>query len=187
MSDKSIAQADFERNATIERKVIYEGKTISLRTDLLMERGKPLRKWDIVTHPGAVVVLPVTDQGKVILVKQWRRAVQKILLELPAGTLEENENPELCAQRELQEETGYRADEMISLGGFYSAPGFCSEYLHFFLARGLKESFLEADGDEAIDLYIASFDEVWKLVKTGEIQDAKTIAGVAKYEKWTQH
>jgi ADP-ribose pyrophosphatase len=187
MSDRSTAQADYEKSAKIERNVVYEGKTISLRNDVLMDGGKPVRKWDIVAHPGAVVVVPVTEDGKIILVKQWRRAVQEILLELPAGTLEKGEPPELCAQRELQEETGFKAKEIISLGGFYSAPGFCTEYLHLFLAKGLTESALEADCDEAIDLVYADVGQVWKMIADGLIHDAKTIAGVARYEKWAQH
>ncbi|MBS0652864.1 MAG: NUDIX hydrolase [Verrucomicrobia bacterium] len=187
MNDKSTAQAEFEKSAKIERNVVYEGKTISLRNEVLMDGGKPVRKWDIVAHPGAVVVVPVTDEGKIILVKQWRRAVQEILLELPAGTLEKAEPPELCAQRELQEETGFKAEEIISLGGFYSAPGFCTEYLHLFLAKGLVESALEADCDEAIDLIFVSIDQAWTMIANRQIHDAKTIAGVARYEKWAHH
>lgn len=187
MNDKSTDQANYEKSAKIERNVVYEGKTIRLRCDVLMNGNKPDRKWDIVVHPWAVVVVPVADDGKIILVKQWRRAVQEILLELPAGTLEKGEPPELCAQRELQEETGFKAKEIISLGGFYSAPGFCTEYLHLFLAKGLAASALEADGDEAIDLFFADIAQVWKMIADGLIHDAKTIAGVARYEKWTQH
>lgn len=184
MSEKSAAQAAHEKSAHIERKVIYQGKTIALRNDILLDQGKPIRKWDIVEHPGAVVMVPITNEGKLILVKQWRRAVQEIILELPAGTLEQGEPPELCAQRELQEEIGFRAKKMTSLGGFYSAPGFCSEYLHLFLAQDLEESALDADGDEAIDLVVVNIDQVWKMIAEGKIRDAKTIAGIACYEKW---
>ncbi len=186
MEEKSTQQAAFEKKARVERELIYTGKTISVRTDTLREEGHAARKWDIVVHPGAVVIVPVTNEGKIILVKQWRRAIQEILLELPAGTLEEGEPVDVCAQRELQEETGFRAREIIALGGFYSAPGFCTEYLYLFLARGLEEAPLDADDDEAIDLVYVGLDEFWQMVAEGKIHDAKTIAGVARYDKWTQ-
>jgi ADP-ribose pyrophosphatase len=176
MTEHAAEQEEQERNAPIERALVYQGKTISLRTD----RWKH-HVWDIVLHPGAVVILPVTADGKLILVRQWRRAVGKILIELPAGTLEKGEAIAVCAQRELQEETGFKSHELIALGGFYSAPGFCSEYLHFFVALQLEHAPLQPDGDEAIDLLSVTLDEAWQMIRSGEICDSKTIAGVARY------
>lgn len=186
MDDKSTQQAAFEKKARVERKLIYAGRTISVHTDTLKQEGHPPRNWDIVVHPGAVVIVPVADDGRILLVKQWRRAVQEILLELPAGTLEKGEPADVCALRELQEETGFKAREMVSLGGFYTAPGFCTEYLYLFLARGLEEAPLDADEDEAIDLVYISLEEAWQWIAEGKIHDAKTIAGVARYGQWTQ-
>jgi ADP-ribose pyrophosphatase len=168
-----------ELNAPIQRHILYQGRTIQLRCDTWKQN-----KWDIVVHPGAVVILPITSDGKLLMVRQWRRAVGKVLIELPAGTLEENEPVSVCAQRELQEETGYRSNELIAMGGFYSAPGFCSEYLHFFLALDLTLDPLDKDPDEAIDLLSFTVEEAWDLIKNQQICDAKTIAGVALYAQF---
>jgi ADP-ribose pyrophosphatase len=179
MSTHAENQEERERNAPIKREVIYQGRTITLRCDTWKEHT-----WDIVLHPGAVVIIPITSEGKILMVKQWRRAVGKILIELPAGTLEEGEPVAVCAQRELQEETGYKSNELISLGGFYSAPGFCSEYLHLFLALELEAEPLEPDSDEAIDVISVTLSEAWDLIKNQHICDAKTIAGVALYAQF---
>lgn len=179
MTDKSKKQAEFEKNSRVETHLIYQGKVISLRTDWINEH-----LWEIVQHPGAVVVVPVTSDHRIILVKQWRRAIEKIILELPAGKLEKGELPEGCADRELQEEIGFKAGELIPMGGFYSAPGFCDEYLHLFIALDLIPSQLEHDADEAIDLVYVTLEEAWKLIQSHQICDAKTIAGIARYEKW---
>ncbi|MBY0529847.1 MAG: NUDIX hydrolase [Rhabdochlamydiaceae bacterium] len=179
MSTHAENQEELERNAPIQRELIYQGRTIALRSDRWQQHA-----WDIVLHPGAVVIVPITQEGKILMVRQWRRAVNKILIELPAGTLEENEAVASCAQRELQEETGYRSNELISLGGFYSAPGFCSEYLHLFLALQLEAAPLKPDSDEAIDVISMTVSEAWEQIKTQQICDAKTIAGVARYAQF---
>ncbi len=176
MTNHAAEQEELERNAPIERTMVHQGRIVSLRTDRWKDHV-----WDIVLHPGAVVILPVLPDGRLLLVKQWRRAIGRILVELPAGTLETHEPVAVCAQRELQEETGFFSHELISLGGFYSAPGFCSEYLHFFLALQLEKAPLAPDEDEAIDLLTLTLDEVWEMIRTGEICDSKTIAGVARY------
>jgi ADP-ribose pyrophosphatase len=185
MVGKSAAQEKFEKNSKVERKEIYRGKTIAIRSDTLKKQDGSTKTWDIVIHPGAVVLVPITDKNEIILVKQWRRAIEKRILELPAGTLELGEHPQDCAQRELQEETGFRAKQMISLGGFFSAPGFCTEYLHLFLALHLEQAPLTPDDDEGIDLLMVSLQNAEKLIETGEICDAKTIAGILRYAKWS--
>lgn len=184
MGEKSAAQERFEKSSPIEHREIYRGRTIALRCDSLKKEDGSIKKWDIVIHPGAVVLIPITEKQEIILVKQWRRAIGKSILELPAGTLESGEMPEACAQRELQEETGFRANKIIPLGGFYSAPGFCTEYLHLFLALDLKSDPLPADDDEKIDLYPVSFNKAEKMIESGEICDAKTIAGIQRYAHW---
>ena len=109
----------------------YRGKVIHLRIDTYQFDHKT-KIAEIVEHPGAVVIVPIDEKERVLLIQQSRKGADEILIELPAGTLEENEPPELCAKRELQEETGFAPKTMIDLGGFYSAPGFCNEYLHLF-------------------------------------------------------
>jgi ADP-ribose pyrophosphatase len=183
--EKSLQQALRERSAYVSREKLYEGRVITLcRDTYLNPEGQP-RHWDVVVHPGAVVLIPITPEQKLLFVKQWRRPIDKITLELPAGTLEKHEQPLLCAQRELQEETGYRAQEIIPLGGFYSAPGFCSEYLHLFLALNLEEAPLVSDDEEEeIDLVSLSFDEVAEWIEEQKIEDVKSIAGFYRYAKW---
>lgn len=185
MQEKSAEQERFEKSAPIEREVVYQGRTIALRCDTLTKADGSRKKWDIVVHPGAVVLVPITDKKEVLLVKQWRRAIGKRILELPAGTLEKGEPPESCAQRELQEETGFRAGQIIPLGGFYSAPGFCTEYLHLFLALGLEPAPLEPDDDEMIDRLFVPLRKIEQMIETGEICDAKTIAGIHRYVQWS--
>ena len=137
-------------------------------------------------HPGAVAIVPINEQGNLLLVKQWRRAANRITLELPAGTLEENEPPLECAQRELQEEIGYKADTFISLGGFYSSPGFCTEYIHLFIAETLSESSLLPDDHEAIDVVEISLIDALKLIDSHQMNDSKTIIGILQYDRWNR-
>jgi len=135
---------------------------------------------EVVEHGGGVTLIALDNEGRVLLVRQYRHPLGRWLLELPAGTLELGEAPEVCAERELQEETGYRPRKMESLGGFYSAPGFCSEYLHVFLCTELVESRLQGDED-AIHLERLPLDEVLRLIAAGEIEDAKTSAALLLY------
>jgi ADP-ribose pyrophosphatase len=183
-TDKAIQQALREQKARVESEEVYTARTFKVRRDTYEHEGK-LKRWDIIVHPGAVVLVPVLKNGHLLLVKQWRRASGKILLEFPAGTLEEGEIPVDCAQRELREETGYRADRILPMGGFYSAPGFCTEFLHLFLALDLEEAPLQTeDEDEEIDLIDASFEEVEAMIEKHQIEDAKTIAGFYRYDRW---
>lgn len=167
----------------VESQIVHRGHTFNLRVDKF-DLGNGPRQWDIILHPGAVVILPVNEKNELLLIKQWRRAAEQILIELPAGTLDPGEPADVCAQRELQEETGFKAQELIGLGGFFTAPGFCTEYLHFFVGRKLIPSALEQDEDEGIDLITVTLDEALKMIDTGTICDAKTIAGIMRYERW---
>ncbi len=184
MELNSEKQAALEKSAKVESKIVHRGYIFNLRVDTFQIGSGPVRTWDIILHPGAVAMLPIDSKGHLILIKQWRRAAEKILIEIPAGTLEVGEPPDICAQRELQEEIGFKAQELISLGGFYSAPGFCSEYLHFFIARHLIPSSLPADDGEGIDVITLSLDQALEMIDTGEICDIKTIAGILRYQRW---
>lgn len=186
-SDKAVQQALREQNAHIESEEIYKARSFTVRRDSYEHEGK-LKHWDIVVHSGAIVVVPVLKNGDLLLVKQWRRAAGKILVEFPAGGLEMGEIPKDCAQRELREETGYRAERILSMGGFFTVPGFCTEYLHLFLGLELEKDPLQTqDEDEQIDLIACSFEAVEEMIETHQIQDAKTIAGFYRYDRWLKH
>ena len=116
--------------------------------------------------------------------KQWRRAAGRIMIELPAGILEKGELPIISANRELREETGYRSREIVPIGGFYSAPGISSEYVHIFFAKDLVHDPLKAEDTDEIDLLPLSLTEALEKIQSGEIVDAKTVAGVLWYNQW---
>ena len=186
MIENALIKAKQEKESKITRKEIYKGKIISLVADSIVHDQDPSNKkvFDVVVHPGAVVIIPVDEQGNLILVKQWRRAANQILIELPAGTLEKDEDPLACAMRELQEEIGYKSDEILPFGGFFTAPGFCTEYLYLFIARNLQPSRLIGDDTDEIDSLVVSLDKALEMIEKEEIVDAKTIAGIYRYEKW---
>ncbi|PCI91371.1 ADP-ribose pyrophosphatase [Candidatus Aerophobetes bacterium] len=181
MESQSKRQQIHEENSLISSKTIYKGSLITVRNDKVKGLGDAIHDYDIIEHPGAVVMVPVDSNGYLHLVKQYRRASKKILLELPAGTLEKNEEPIYCAQRELQEEIGFKAKKITPLGGFYTAPGFCDEYLYLFLAEELEESSLDGDDSEMIDCVTLTLNEALNLIEEGEIVDAKTICGIYRY------
>ena len=157
---------------------IYEGRVISLRVDQIeIASGRNVRR-EVIEHPGAVVIVPIDDEGRILWVEQHRWATGRKLLELPAGTIEAGEEAEACARRELAEETGFAATAWQRLGGFYSAPGFCTEYLHAFLAQDLTPESAEADEDEDIELVTLSLEESLARVEAGEIEDAKSLAAL---------
>ncbi len=134
-----------------------------------------------VVHGGAVALLPITAQGEFVMVRQFRHCIEETLLEVCAGTLESGEDPLVCADRELREETGFRAQKLTKIGAIYSAPGFCTEKLHCYLAEGLEPAPLPPDADEQIDLVMLPPAEFARRVASGEICDAKTLACWAFY------
>ena len=166
---------------TLSSQELYAGRVLRLHADQVeMPDGSTAERL-VVDHPGAIVIVPLDGHGNVLLVRQPRYAAdRKELLELPAGTREPNEEPKVTARRELREETGFDTRDLIPLGGFYSAPGFCSEYLHLFVARDLFASKAEPDEDEFLSLEPTSVDEVPNLIRSGEIEDAKSIAGLLR-------
>jgi ADP-ribose pyrophosphatase len=182
-TSRSESQRDRERKSLVDSRWAYRGRIVNLRLDTY-QLGEVAKIAEIIHHPGAVVVVPIDENGRILLVRQWRRAAREIMLELPAGTLEANEPPLLSAKRELQEETGFAAKTMTPLGGFFSAPGFCDEYLHLFAAEGLYSSPLPQDDDEGIDLIAMPLTRVIRMIQENEIHDAKTIAGIFKYQLW---
>lgn len=179
---KAEARAHLEKHADIRRMQLHKGRIITLVQDeVFYDNGQEAKVFDMVLHPGAVAMLPINSKGELILVKQWRHAAKKILFELPAGTLEPNEDPINCAQRELREETGYEAKEITLLNSFFTAPGFCNEYIYLYLAKNLHLNPLIGDDSDEIDLITTSLEQAICLIKERKIIDAKTIAGIYFY------
>ncbi len=157
---------------------VYLGKVVNLYVDVVrLPDGQQARR-EIVRHSGAVAMVPLLPSGDVVMVRQYRHAAGKVLLEIPAGTLEPDEDPEQAAVRELQEEIGYRPGKLTRLAGEYTAPGYTSELIHIYLATGLQESNLDQDDDEFLEVVRLPFDEALRRVEQGEIMDGKTIIGL---------
>lgn len=138
----------------------------------------------VIVHPGAVTILPIFDDGRVCLIRNYRAAVNQTLIELPAGTLEPGEEPLRTAEREIEEETGYRAAEIEFLCSFWMSPGILSERMHLFVARGLTETRQSLDAGETIEPLIVSWDEALAMTADGRIQDAKSLVGLLYYERF---
>lgn len=155
---------------------IHPGQRISLRLDEFSLGERPPISKEIVEHPGSVVILPFTDDGEVVLVKQWRQPAQKVLLEAPSGTREPGEEPADTAHRELREETGYAAGSLTELGGSWVAPGYSTEFTHAYAAHNLTESPLPQDAGEDIHTVEVPVEAVPGLIRSGELQDQMTIA-----------
>ena len=163
---------------SISEETIFQGKliTLNLRQAQLTD-GKVVQR-EIVSTRGAVVIVALTANNEVRLVKQFRAGVEDWMIELPAGSLELNENPDLCAPRELLEETGDQAARWQKLGGFYSSPGILTEYLHLYLATDLTPGPNNLEFDEHIEVLTIPWVEAIAMISRGEIEDAKTIAGL---------
>jgi ADP-ribose pyrophosphatase len=134
----------------------------------------------IVHHPGAVVIVPQREDGALLLLRQHRYAMDNFILEFPAGCLNAEEKPLACAQREIAEETGFRAERWSDLGQLYPTPGFCNEVQYLFFARDLRPQYLEGDQDEVIEVEAYSITEIEKLIMSGELNDAKSIAAFCR-------
>jgi len=154
-----------------------------VRRTLRLPTGHTLSKPQVL-HSGAVAILPLLDDGQVVLLRQYRSVIDDFLIEIPAGALEAGEDPRLCAERELQEEAGYRPQTLHALGGFYAAPGFTDEYMHLFVAQDLVPSRLAGDEDELIEVFNLPLAEALRRVESGEIRDAKTIIGLLRVARW---
>lgn len=168
---------DFEEK-TMKTENIYKGKILNLRIDTVELPDKKYSKREIVEHPGSVAIVPITDKKEIILVRQYRKAVESNLLEIPAGKLEVNEVPKETAIRELREEIGLRAEKLEYISEFYTSPGFTNEKMYLFLAMDLVMDALEPDDDEYIEIIKFQLDELANLIKKGQILDSKTLIGI---------
>jgi len=161
---------------TIKSKAIFQGRAFNVRQDEIRLPNGRTTLLDIVDHKGAVTILPVDENNHIWFIQQYRHAAGKIILELPAGTLEEGEDPETCAFREIREEIGMSASKIEKIGEFYMAPGYSTEYLYAYLATDLKPEPLPGDEDELIKVEKIPTDKAYLLAKSGQIHDSKTLA-----------
>ena len=167
---------DFE---TLGSRDLFESRIFKLRRDHVRFPTGREAYFDLLQHNGAVAILPVDGQGRIWFVRQYRPAVQGMILEIPAGTLEVGEEPQACAAREVREEIGMAADDLQLLGNFYLAPGYSTEYMHLYLATELRPDPLDQDIDEYIEVEQYPVAEVYAMLKQNVFDDAKTVAALA--------
>ncbi|WP_074033243.1 NUDIX hydrolase [Exiguobacterium sp. AT1b] len=163
---------------TIEREVIYKGKIFDVEKHVVSLPNGNTSVRELVYHNGAVAVLVIDESDKIVMVEQYRKAFESMSLEIPAGKLEKGEEPVSSAERELAEETGYTAESLEKIFSFYGAPGFCSERVAVFVAKGLSAGEMNLDEDEFLNVKRYSFEEAVDLLDRGVITDAKTIMAI---------
>lgn len=163
---------------TVASKEIFEGKVVKLELQTVELCNKKLAEREIIRHRGGVAILPITEDGHVVLVRQFRKPYDEELLEVPAGKLEKGEETESCAQRELKEETGHTAEKIEYLYTMYPSPGYTDEKITIYKAEGLSEGDLELDEDEFLNVEKYPLGEAVKMVQSGEIKDAKTAIAI---------
>ena len=165
----------------VSSELVYRGKAVSVKREVVqLPSGKRIYR-EVVIHRGASAIIPLKSDNEIIFVEQYRHPIGETILEIPAGTLKPGEDPEECARRELEEETGYRAGELTHLITIYPSPGYSSEKLYIYLAKNLKRGAQSLELDEDISVISMSLEEALKAIESGRIRDAKTIAGVLYY------
>ena len=161
----------------IKSEVVFEGNLLTVRRDTVeLPNGKHATR-ELIQHPGAVAVVPIRNDGKILLVRQFRYPVDQLTLEIPAGKLDPGEEPEACAKRELEEETGYKAKKLQLLSSILTTPGFTNEVIHLYLAEDLVLAEQCPDEDEFIDVEVFTKEEIRKMIENGTICDAKSLLG----------
>lgn len=167
----------------LKRELKFEGKIINFYQDTMEIDGDHTVVWDYIQHKGAAAVVPITDDGRILMVKQYRNALERNTLEIPAGCLNTEDEPGVvCAKRELEEETGYRSDNLEWLITLRTTVAFCNEKIEVFVAKNLIPSKQNLDDDEFIDLKAYTIEELKKKIFTGEIEDGKTISALLAYD-----
>jgi ADP-ribose pyrophosphatase len=166
---------------TISRQLIYNGRLIKLHVTTVKLPNGRITKREIIEHSPSVVIVPICDNGDIILISQYRSPVERELLELPAGGINPNETPVAAVERELCEETGLRPNYVKRIGGYYSSPGFTTEFLELYLAKDLVNSASNPDDDEIISVRRVNQKQIADLITSGQLCDAKSIAGLGIY------
>lgn len=170
---------------TMKSEKIYDGKMINLRIDTVELPDKKYSKREVVEHPGSVAIIALTEENEVLLVEQYRKSVEKTLLELPAGKIEIDEEPSETAKREFEEETGYELESLEYLLEFYSSPGFTDERVYLFLAKNIKKVSDQVGVDnEKIALKKMDYEELLTGIKRGQLMDSKTVLGMLYAEQF---
>lgn len=163
--------------------IVFKGFVFDIKVDQIEYNSGNEGVREVILHNGGAVVLPVTEDGKIVLVKQYRYPFDEIMYELPAGKLEKNEDPKECATRELTEETGYSSEKVSFLGKIYTSPGFCDEILYIYLAEELVAGdHNREEGEDGMEVFELTIAEVDKMVAEGKIVDAKTLSGLYYYK-----
>jgi len=171
-------EVSLSKEKTLSSQLVYEGRAVKLRVDTVkMPSGRETTR-EIVEHSDCVAIIAIDASDNVLLVNQFRKPVEKELLEIPAGGIEPDEDPVATVRREMQEETGYLPRKVERLGGFYSSPGYCTEYLHLYLATDLTPGQLYAEDTENIKVVRVPVSQIPGLIASGSICDAKSIAGL---------
>ena len=164
-------------NEIINSETVYQGRAFKIQRDLIRRPNGP-QTYDTVHHIGAVAMIPIDPDGKILFVRQYRHAARRRLLELPAGTLEEGEPVEDTAQREMREEVGMAPGKLTKLAEFFLAPGYSTERMYIFVAEQLSPEKLPGDEDEDLEIERLTLDEAFAAIRSGKIEDAKTILGL---------
>lgn len=179
---------------TIKTEKLFHGRIFDLVIEDIEEQDGKIRKCELISGPGGGVIIPLFDNGDILLVRQYRYPHKKFVLEAPAGKLEPNEDPLDCAKRELIEETGYSAEKFVKLTAMYTTPGFCNEVLHIYLATGLNKSKHGQnldDGEQSLTVETLPLTQAIEMIINGEIVDSKTIVGIflaeRKIKQTSQH
>ena len=172
----------------VERRVrstsVYDGKFLQVRHDEVRLPGGQSATRDYVVHPGAVMIVPITDDGRLVVERQHRYPLDRVLLEFPAGKLDPDETTLRCAQRELLEETGFRAREWAFAGRMHNAPAYSTEFIEVWFARGLVAGEQQLDEGEFVEVLTMDEDAVFALAARGELTDAKTMVGLLRLQQW---
>lgn len=176
-----MAKRKAEKASILRSKIIYSGPVFGIRRDEVIEPGGVRTTREVITHSGSVVVLPVLEDGRVLLIRQYRHAARAFLWELVAGRIDEGESPRKAAARELIEETGYRAKRFRIFLDFYPSPGFLEEKMFILLAEGLSEGIAQPEKDERIESRAYDCKELEQMIQKRIIRDGKTIAGLLYY------